>query len=304
MGYSFQAGEPVAGAVRRVAKEQLDRAVEALSGESGHLEVHEARKNLKKVRALLRLVQDRLDTSFDEENSALRDAGRRLSPLRDAEALVEAFDALRVRFGDELPQELYDFVREALVKRQDRIAQQHNDVQATTAEVRNTLRDVRRRAGKWKLTARGFDALKPGFRDIFRRARKSMAEAYANPADERFHEWRKRVKDHWYHVRLLSDAWPAMLEVRETALKELSDMLGDDHDMTVLREILQNEPALLPDAEAGELFAKVIERRKSELREEAELFGRRLFAGTPKSQGRQMQAYWDTWKTESGRGRS
>ena len=304
MGYYFQAGEPVAGGVRRVAKEQLDRALEALSGGEQKLDIHGARKSLKKVRGLLRLVRDRLDASFRVENSAIRDAGRVLSPLRDAEALVEGFDALRDQFEGELPTETYDFLGQALVERRERIRKTQCDAESRVADVRNRIREARRRAGKWKLKSRGFDALEPGFRDVFRSARKNMAKAYADPTDERFHEWRKRVKDHWYHVRLLKDTWPAMLEVRQTAMKQLSDMLGDDHDMTVLGEVVRAEPELLPNAETCEPFLQVIDRRKRELREEAELLGRRLFAGTPKSHGKQLRAYWETWKTESGRGRT
>jgi hypothetical protein len=31
---------------------------------------------------------------------------------------------------------------------------------------------------------------------------------------EHFHEWRKRVKYHWYHLGLLRELWPASMELR------------------------------------------------------------------------------------------
>jgi hypothetical protein len=65
--------------------------------------IHEARKALKKARAALRLLQDGMSkTTYQLENSRLRDAGRFLSPFRDAKSLIAAFDSLRDRYGDEL----------------------------------------------------------------------------------------------------------------------------------------------------------------------------------------------------------
>jgi len=55
-----------------------------------------------------------------------------------------------------------------------------------------------------------------------------------HPHPENYHEWRKRVKEHWYHVRLL--------EVTvadggyEKSLKELETALGEDHNLVLLQE--------------------------------------------------------------------
>ena len=35
-----------------------------------------------------------------------------------------------------------------------------------------------------------------------------MRQARKRPGDRQFHDWRKRVKDHWYHCRLLKYLWP------------------------------------------------------------------------------------------------
>ena len=43
---------------------------------------------------------------------------------------------------------------------------------------------------------------------------------------EIFHDWRKRVKDHWYHSRLLQGFWPAGIRPHRKAVKELSELLG------------------------------------------------------------------------------
>ena len=53
------------------------------------------------------------------------------------------------------------------------------------------------------------------------------------------HEWRKRTKDAGYHVRLLRDAAPSILEPLEDRFHDLSDALGDAHDLVVICERLR-----------------------------------------------------------------
>ena len=66
--------------------------------------MHEARKDLKKARAVLRMVRHRMDDEvYQRENVRLRDAGQALAGTRDAEAKVGTIEALEERFGDELP---------------------------------------------------------------------------------------------------------------------------------------------------------------------------------------------------------
>ena len=58
--YGFTPGEPVPDEVRRVAGGRIDHAIDELRGnsESSRAQaVHEARKDMKKLRALLRLVR-------------------------------------------------------------------------------------------------------------------------------------------------------------------------------------------------------------------------------------------------------
>ena len=67
MAYRFRHGESVPDAIRRVAREELRSAVRSLTGRGAKNRdeaVHEARKSVKKLRALLRLVQSELDESY------------------------------------------------------------------------------------------------------------------------------------------------------------------------------------------------------------------------------------------------
>ena len=53
-----------------------------------------------------------------------------------------------------------------------------------------------------------------------------MAAVRAQARPERCHEWRKRAKDHWYHIRLVEDLWTEVMEGYEKSLKDLETVAG------------------------------------------------------------------------------
>jgi len=71
--YRVKKNETVPAAVRRIALEQIESALANLAKASEDTEtsVHEARKDLKKARALVRLVRDELgEARYAIENAA------------------------------------------------------------------------------------------------------------------------------------------------------------------------------------------------------------------------------------------
>src|SRR5262249_13657072 len=88
--------DDLAASVKRVAREQLGGGADGLEDPQDPVEaVHDARKRLKKTRALLRLARPAMrPDAFQARNRELRDQGRALSGARDADALVETVDAL------------------------------------------------------------------------------------------------------------------------------------------------------------------------------------------------------------------
>ena len=112
------------------------------------------------------------------------------------------------------------------------------------------------------------DQLIEGLGRTYRKARKAFREAYREPSDESFHAWRKRVQLHWRHMALLSRGWPEAMSARSGEAKELSRLLGEDHDLTILREHVEQRPELLKRVEL-ELLVALIGCRQDALRSEA-----------------------------------
>src|ERR1700754_513291 len=106
MAFRIKKNESASAGVRRVAEEPIDGAVGLIEkeGSAPAETVHELRKELKKFRAVLRLVRDEAgDEVFQRDNGAARDLGRKLSPVRDAAVRVSALDRLRKTFEKDFP---------------------------------------------------------------------------------------------------------------------------------------------------------------------------------------------------------
>jgi CHAD domain-containing protein len=138
-----------------------------------------------------------------------------------------------------------------------------------------------------------------GLRRAYRRGRNRMQRAGEHRSDEALHEWRKRVKDLWYHLTLVTPAWPTVLDVTATAAHDLSDALGDAHDLAVLLQAAQARPGTFDAPAESRLLGDLVARRRAALQSLAWPLGRRLYAERPKAYTRRVSGYLDVWHREA-----
>jgi CHAD domain-containing protein len=302
MSYRLQLDEPLAEGVPRVVCEQLDRALAELNdpGTDTAEAVHQVRKRCKKIRGVLRLVRGSLSASYRQENVWFRDLARRLSGPRDAQAMLESFDQLREAFSADLEPGAFAGVRKALAERRTEV-HEGGAMAERVADTVEALRAARVRVPGWRLDDAGFAALEQGLSRTYRRARKAQRVAYAQPTPEHFHEWRKRVKYHWYHLRLLRELWPAPVKALALQARRLADLLGDDHDLAVLQETLRRDPEALGDPGQLDTLAGLAQRRQDQFRAEAWSLGWRLFADKPRHFCQRLHHYWQAAQRDAVR---
>jgi CHAD domain-containing protein len=290
--YTLRRDESVSAGIDRILEGKIDAAIGHVDGGMDrHETVHEVRKRCKEIRAALRLVRGVLPT-YSAENAHYRDAARRLSDIRDAQALVETFDdhvTPAVESADALEADRIAGVRATLVDRREALAAE-TDLDGRLAAVRRDLVEGRTRVDGLPIATDGFDAVAGGLRKSYKRARNRMADAYADPDTERFHEWRKRVKYHRYHTRLLRHVRVEPMRARRGELKTLSDLIGDEHDLAVFLETMTEEERF--DADTRETLHEVSTRRRAELRRAGRPVGERLFVEDPDRLVDRMRGYW------------
>ena len=296
-GYRFKDGESVPDGVARIAFGRIDHALDELRGKTKSSRpeaVHEARKDMKKLRSLLRLVRGEIgDEVYRRENDRFRDAGRQLSGVRDADVMLETLDELAEGRPKEIPPRTAGGLRNALEEHRAALDGDRGGRKKTRKEVVAALEEARERVEDWPLETDGFEALEPGLRRAYRRGRRAYRAVLDDPSTENLHEWRKRVKDLWYHQTLLEGAWPELMDPLADQVHELSDHLGDDHDLAVLRDWAKAHPAAAGGSAGLDAFNAAADRRRAELQAEAVTLGERLYAERPKAYVQRLESYWN-----------
>jgi len=291
VSYRLDLDGDVPGALRAVAADQLADAEHNLRekrAEDPVVAVHEARKDLKKVRSLLRLARPGMKAAPRRAaNGALREIAAQLADVRDADVMIETVEALHDRFAGQVPARAFSVVR----RRFETAATQSrwNADAAISDDVVAALDAQRHAVAGWPVDRCDRAALAEGAAVAYARGRDELRAARERPTVEALHEWRKRVKDLWYHARLLEEAWPGPLEALAKEAHTLSDHLGDDHDLAVLAERLaaQEWP---PSVNIG-TFVAFCHHRRAEFQAEAFALGSRVYAETPKALRRRLEAY-------------
>jgi hypothetical protein len=328
--FGLLADERVGEGLRRMALGQLDGAMEAIEGHDGALSpqkcVHEARKALKRLRALLRLVRDELgDNAYARESAIVRETGRRLARARDAEVLLSTMDDLVKRHPKKLRRRRgVQRLRARLQIERDGAAELALNESAARAGALKDLGALRARVGAWELAdAGGIEAIEPALQRLYGTGRRRMrrAERAGGARGRRLHEWRKRVKDLRYTAEMLqrSDQEGAKrprdrvgAEAGKRARKranansefigelakradELGELLGEEHDLAVLAERVRSEAKAThasgaPGPGTRRALLGLIAKRRRRLRKRALRDGRRLYARKPKRFVRRMRA--------------
>jgi CHAD domain-containing protein len=285
--YRLRPDEPAPEGVREVARGQIDLAREELAGE-GHSDigdaVHEARKAFKRLRALVRVARDALgDEAYRRENTTFRAAGRTLSDVRDAAVLVETLDAITARYADELPRRAFRGLRDVLVEEARTAHDALEDGHESIDHVRAALDAAHDRVARWPLPEDEDDVaiLAPGVKRIYRRGRRALRAAEAEPTTEHLHELRKRAKDLWHAAQVTRPAAPKKLKKLGGRAHELSDLVGDDHDLAVLLDAAHERHRELARGER-ELLVSLVGRRRAELQRAALQRGRKVYARKPR----------------------
>ncbi len=297
MAYRLKHKEGAADGLRRVARGRIEKAGERLQ-DVGDEEladaIHGARKDLKKVRAVLRLLREELGRKrYKAENRRYRDAARLLAESRDAEVKLQTLRALGEYAGTGFPASAALAWRQALEADRDRVAAARGEAATRIERARAAIEEAGDGVSRRPLGNDSWRLLEPGLDRTYRDGREALARAQAEGSAEDVHEFRKRAKDLWYQLRLLHGAWPGLLEPTAEQAHALADLLGDHHDLAVLAGDLEGRAEAVASRED---FETLIEARQAELLEAALELGERLYAEKPKHFLRRLHAYWRAWR--------
>jgi CHAD domain-containing protein len=294
----FKGRAPATHEARRILRAQIGAALDRLkSSQVTDEDIHVARKSIKRARATLRLLRHALPKStYRHGNATLRDSARPLSAVRDAKVLVDALDQLSELEPDAIKPKSAEPLRRALVRERSNMRQRARSKTDGLALARGGLETVRSRAAHWRVGDQDWSVLGKGLQRVYSKARQLLASAERAPTAECLHEWRKQVKYLWYQVALLEPLGAGWINELADQLHTLSDYLGDDHDLAVLRERATSHGHTFGKPEQRAALVSAIDHKRTGLQQKALVLGARIFQDKPADFAARFARDWRNWK--------
>ena len=296
---------------QRLSLEHLDYAINVLLGGalSPDKTVHEARKAMRRVRGLLRLVRAELGPDvYRFENAQLRDAGRLLSEARSAAVALDTLATVEGRYAKLLAPDVFAGVRDALEARRFSAVEHAIGDPEQRRQIVRTLRSARARHAALPLEGtlgkprakpsirNSYKAIAPGIARTYHRGRLGMADAYRSPSAESFHQWRKRARYLRFQLETLTGIWPEVIEGLASSIDDLGETLGEAHDLAELKRLINYDHALVSGKRRRELLTSLIEQRRQDIHQQARAKGVRVYAEATDRFVERLGVYWAAWR--------
>ncbi len=288
MAFRLRPDESVAHGLRRLATKELRSVRDELRRSDAPADdaIHEARKSVKKVRVIMELIDADHGHGLAAGPKRLRKVNRTLSELRDADAMLEILAKLRKKHPRLLDEHAVARVRRWLSSHKLASMKAARD-DGAWKKIDRELGKLRQGVKRWRPAHRRFRALATGIRLTYRLGRKAMIRARRRRRPSDFHDWRKRVKELWYQLRLVEGSDPGIR--RDVGvLQHVERWLGDDHNLVVLCAQLSKDASLC-DLERVRHAADHYQR---ELRRKAIASCTRVYADSPDGYLRRVKHAW------------
>jgi CHAD domain-containing protein len=293
MAYKLKLRESLEGGVRRILAEQCQRAATGLTETADAVTaVHDARKCIKRSRALLRLVRPAIgDAVWKDHDAALRDVGRGLSEMRDRDVLRQTVEKLKSNAPATLKNALGAIGKQLADGETGDAVPAPAEARRRLVETAALLDAVSARLRKLHVPGSFETAVEPGVEKGHAKARRLLDEVRQAPAPETLHELRKAIQVHWRHMVVLSAAWPEVTKGRAAEARTVSNLLGEDRDLILLEAYVTANAGGLTKSAVMAIRRAIASRRRAIA---AEAFPRaeRLLVGKSARFARDFTRLW------------
>lgn len=218
----------VGSALQDVAEAEFDFAAAQLAAyeTDPELAIHQCRKSLKRLRALVRIGIAVPGAKTRPLNRALRDVARVLAPLRDATESRKTLDQLIAVHPELEPIRQLD----VYAAHDPDVGKSVRQAAAGLQEARELLPALFTPPESWR-----FVAVATGIEATFVRASVELFHFTTRHRDEIGHTWRKEIQCLSNQLNLIRPLCPEFLAELLGSLSQLSDHLGRHNDLAVLR---------------------------------------------------------------------
>jgi CHAD domain-containing protein len=280
MKYYLKAHEALPEGVDRIIRGILDRSYKLLTDneENPDIAVHELRKYIKKLRALLLLLSPGMSRKvFKANNRALRDFARLLNGARDNATLLVSLGHIKQHFTPFLDDSATAPLFEELIIRHEKALREQQDTIEIT-RIEDQLQGIATRLGGLDRFSFTLDTLLVSLEQCYRQGRRSLKALRKSPTARRSHDFREQVKTLWYQLRLMNQWNPEVLTPLIAELGKLGELLGKNQDMAALAATLPTLECASGNPTRIELLVSLAGSRHLDLLEQSLQLGNELYS--------------------------
>jgi CHAD domain-containing protein len=292
VSYELRANQSLGKNLRRIFRQQIDAALVVANGadEPNDTRVHAMRKHLKKARAVLQLARKRIGKAFRREDRWLRDVGRLMTEIRDAEVLLQTTRQLEEATHHHYLS--YQKIERLLALELESVEDAFGGLEKAAIPMLERARDE---AKDWRIRDYRSKQLRRAVQRSYRSGRKALAAVKAKPSASKFHELRKQVKLLGYQLRILRPLNHVVVGSVSGELTDLGHLLGRVHDLTFLADRLRQEQTEKHWGKQDDELLKVIENSEADLKRDGMEMAERFLAERKSEFGIHVDEWIDDW---------
>jgi CHAD domain-containing protein len=299
-GFKLTPKETTAENFQRILAGELDNIISHCDSnpEKIHKSIHEIRKCIKKIRAILRLVRDEIGYStYYRENAFYRDMGRSLSQIRSYNVLIETSRILQSDLSSSIPENKIEPLINSIQIRRDKFLEilflQANFI----VDISKQAVEAKKRIADYSVEHDDFRAFKGGLIRIYKQGMRYRDLARVQPSYHNLHDLRKRMKYLWYQMLILQPIFPSMLEAYAETLGSIGENLGIYHDFSELQLYLERNTGIIEDS-INDTLAEGCEFKKISILNRTWNSIDAIYSEKPKAIADRFTNYWETYRNE------
>jgi len=270
---SVNINKPLKQEFIRLINDQIQYAIDVLKNDKNNIEksIHEARKSIKKIRALLKCIRFAIKLSdYRRENRFLRDIKNLISNIRQNTVLIETLEYCNKQNKKEIPENTVNRLNKKLISNKNKAV---NEYQKT-----NKLEQTIELYQIAQIRLNNIDFIKTdsksmieGIGKIYKKGRQLVNICNKKKDSVMLHELRKAIKYLWYQLSIFKNFWPELINIYTKNFEKISDLLGVEHDLYELHLYLLRNGTIKEKKEILPFVIKESDNIKSKFYKEARL---------------------------------
>lgn len=242
-----------------------------------HISIHELRKNIKKIRGILRLMRYEIGgKKYRKLNRKYRQLAQDIAVLRDDTSQIELLSGM-------LPKD-----KSAIVRRSINRAIRTIETKRKTAfkdfytndqhqYISREFNDLNIKNQELNISGNPDLFILKGLYKIHSNALKAFRATLSTNDAEVYHNLRKQVKYLMYNLRIISPANPIFFKAYLSKLNQLSTLLGKLHDLDLFNEHIHQRTIIQFKPEEKKEMLKIIYGNRYYLKKRIRLIGSQVF---------------------------